>query len=104
MNLPDIVTIIQLYKRPNSVRAHALLDTLEVDRYDRLENSLDLLQDYASIERSDYDNAKAYGEAKAEAWDNFTDSLYDIEEIVEEAVDVTDTTDTTPVDNTEKAI
>ena len=85
MTLSETVAKIQAYKKPNSANALALLEQLDVDSFDGLQDSLDLLEEYTDLDRTDFDDAEEYADARAEAWDAFVDSLDDIEENKEES-------------------
>ncbi len=52
-------------------------------RYD-VEEVEEAMEEYASIERSDYDNAEEYQDARDEAWNMVLEALGDVEELEEE--------------------
>ena len=62
------------YKRPNSVAAEKLLYILDSQGVD-VSEALDLISDYQSIERSDYDDAEDYAEERESAWDEVLDAI-----------------------------
>lgn len=77
----ELALIISKWQRAkvrSSPRAEADLDTLEEQGFDVAE-AREALEDYGGVERSDYDSAEEYGEARTEAWDAFTESLNSIE-------------------------
>jgi len=79
-----ILDRIREYKRPSSTNALKLLECLDTDKLDGLEDALGLLDEYTNIERGDYDDAEAYAEARADAWQEFIDALDEIQPIDEE--------------------
>lgn len=91
MNLNEIKQRIQGYARPNSVNARKLLEPLveevqaQIDRLqcqlDELETVMANLEEYEETKRDHFTDASEYSEAKAEAWETFTESLNDIEEM-----------------------
>ena len=83
-----IVDRVTGWQRPNSGNATKLMDkfveeisaddTLGVseDRLDELiADAREKLQEYQDIDRSDYDDAESYSEGRADAWQEFVDSL-----------------------------
>ena len=83
LSIKDTITRIQSYKRPNSVNARNLLEQFDTEEYDGLIDSLELLDEYESMDRNDYDSQEEYSEERSDAWDNFTESLDSIELIPE---------------------
>jgi hypothetical protein len=67
-------------KSRNSTRAEKDLDSLGSSGHD-VGEARDALDEYRGIERSDFEDAADYSEARTEAWDNFVDSVDGIERL-----------------------
>ena len=79
--LHEVSTVFQKWdtaKSRNSTLVQRDLDKLRAQGYD-VEDAQDALATYKETERSDFDSAEDYSDARTEAWDEFILSLDQIE-------------------------
>lgn len=69
-------------KTKNELKAQNDLDTLQSKGYETTDAD-DLLDEYVSIDKSDFETVQEYSEARTNAWDDFVDGLDEIEPLEE---------------------